>query len=100
MFRRGYIFLQGSWEKKLIERVHNCCKSSKKRVGAELDAPPVKRGRPKKEDPIFKRYPPLLDVDVDEEKVEALQLEMEKEKPRKDVILTLNAGVTFSTKNN
>ena len=81
--------IQGSWEKKLIERVHNVAKAGKKRA-SQSSAPSAKRGRPKQENPIFQRYPAVeFGQHADENQVQALQKELEKEKPRKDVVLPL-----------
>lgn len=84
-----YNFTQGSWEKKLIERVHNVAKAGRKRSTTST-LPPAKRGRPKSDNPILKRYPPLrMTEEVDENDVQALQVELAKDKPRKDVVLPL-----------
>lgn len=83
----------GSWENKLIERVHNVAKSSKKRSCESTSTPPAKRGRPPKfEDPMLQRYPPVQLSDTctdDGNATEALSRELEKDKPRKDVVLPL-----------
>ena len=84
-----YNFTQGSWEKKLIERVHNVAKAGRKRSTTSA-VPPAKRGRPKSDNPILKRYPPLrMTEEIDENDVQALQVELAKDKPRKDVVLPL-----------
>ena len=48
------ICIQGSWEKKIIDRVQN---TRKRTAGEPSDGPPSKRGRPKI-DKILDRYPP------------------------------------------
>ena len=52
-----FIYLQGSWEKKIIDHIHN----TKKRVHVRLaddGFPPAKCGRPKLH-PTLNRYPPI-----------------------------------------
>lgn len=82
--------LQGSWEKKIIERVSNA--SRKRSADQETPSPKAKRGRPKLT--VLSRYPPLRGTggidDIEEERnVAALQKEMDRENPRKDIILPL-----------
>ena len=83
--------MQGSWEKKLIEKVHNL-KSWTKRPSDGEDTPKSKRGRPKVS-PMLTRYPPIRDLGDDdvsvERNVEQLKKELEKCKPRKEIVLTL-----------
>ena len=61
---------KGSWERKIVERVHNT-RGSKKR-SSEFDGPPAKCGRPKI-DTILDHYPPYAsnmeigDVDHEQE---------------------------------
>ena len=78
--------MQGSWEKKLIEKVHNL-KSRTKRPSDGEDTPKPKRGRPKVS-PMLTRYPPIRDLGDDnvsvERNVEQLKKELEKCKPRRD----------------
>ena len=88
---------QGSWEKKLIERVHNVAKTGKRGPidEAELESRP-KRGRPKSVHSLLYRYPPVnAEVTGSEEDEEALQKEAGNEKPRKEMVLTLQKR-TFS----
>ena len=86
--------LKGSWEKRIIDRVHNIrSTSSRKRASTDdIEGTPTKRGRPKGSS-LLNRYPPVPDSDNDtvsnERNLIALKKEMEKEKPRKDVILSL-----------
>ena len=66
---------------------------------SDLSAPPPKRGRPKADNPLMNRYPPLefcddTDQSVDEQ---ALGKELEKEKPRKNVVTQL-LKQTFSSR--
>ena len=85
------IALQGSWEKKLIERVHNVAKTGK-RSCSDPTTSASKRGRPK-DAPLMQRYPPLPCVDDEihenEKEEQALKKELQKEKPRKEVIIQL-----------
>ena len=76
-------------KKKLIERVHNVAKAGQKRSSEQSSA--VNHGRPKHEDHILARYPPMQYVadDVDEDKLKALQVELERVKPRRDIIVLL-----------
>ena len=55
--------MYGSWEKKILERIHNVTNVNLKRelVGSEEEAPVAKRGRPKQVAKIT-RYPPLKDT--------------------------------------
>lgn len=91
--------MQGSWEKKMIERVHNT--ASRKRMassdeGSSLNA---KRGRPK-QSLTLSRYPPVRDVGEDDvttgRNAELLHKELQSQWPRKDVILSL-AAQTFTS---
>ena len=80
--------MQGTWEKKIIERVNN----AKKRLASpDFSRPPAKRGRPKLCG-VLARYPPL-DTDFNEvahlRSVQALDKELERPNARKDVILPL-----------
>ena len=68
--------IQGTWEKKIVERVH---KAGKKRGGTPSSGHPAKRGRPKQDNLILQRYPPLhCPVDASEDILEALRLDLEK----------------------
>lgn len=86
--------VQGSWEKKIVERVHNVRSASlRKRPSTEDAEIPRKRGRPKS---CMSRYPPLSDIcaegndDVcNERNLQMLCREMERDKPRKEHVLTL-----------
>ena len=91
---------QGSWEKKIIERIHNITSSTRKRQPSnDLESTPkAKRGRPKQAS-ILSRYPPMKDVGDDDLVVSRNHAKLEKEmkegRPRKEVILLL-ARETFS----
>ena len=50
----------GSWEKKLIEKVHNTKARNPKRALEDQETPKAKRGRPKMSS-VLTRYPPLKD---------------------------------------
>ena len=86
-----FVFLfQGSWEKKIIERVSNA--SRKRSANQDTPSPKAKRGRPKVN--VLSRYPPLrgtggIDDVAEERNLAALQKEMDRENPRKDIILPL-----------
>lgn len=88
------ISLQGSWEKKLIDRINNSekhRKAKRKRASSDDDStPPKKRGRPKK-NISDSRYPqPMKTEGGDSRKsLEALEIEIKKEHPRKEVVLPL-----------
>lgn len=90
-----YISLfKGSWEKKIIERVHNVRSTCAKKRSSmdEGQGTPVKKGRPRGMS-LLNRYPPLPEGDNDDastqRNVNALKKEMERERPRKDVVLSL-----------
>ena len=55
------IGMQGSWEKKLIERANNAAKPGRKRQAemSDTSVPPSKRGRPRK-DVLLEKYPELV----------------------------------------
>lgn len=88
----------GSWEKMIIEKIHNLrARNAAKRANAEdsgLDTPKPKRarGRPKLSS-VLTMYPPLKDTIADEVSIERdftkLRKEVEKESPKKDVVLSL-----------
>lgn len=88
--------LQASWEKKLIEKVHNLRSCSKnKRPLSETDtdsSPKAKRGRPKVSQ-VLSRYPPLQDTGDDEVTLmrnnNLIEKELDKERPRKEILLSL-----------
>ena len=96
-----FVTFKGSWEKKIIERVHNVRSAcAKKRPSVdEAQGTPVKRGRPKGTS-LLNRYPPLPEGMNDaasyQRNIAALQREMEKERPKKDVVLSL-LNQTFAT---
>ena len=86
---------QGSWEKKLIERVHNVRSAQvRKRPPPDGDASTPKKGRPKSS-AILGRYPTLEVNDIGNDDVanarnlNLLQKELERDKPRKETILPL-----------
>jgi len=84
--------LQGSWEKKLIEKVHNL-RGRMKRLNEDGNSTPkAKRGRPKVSC-ILTRYPPMRDTGDDditaERNLQQLAKELQKEKPRREVVLLL-----------
>ncbi len=80
------IIVQGSWEKKVIEKVHNL-KARTKRPSDGEGTPKAKRGRPKVS-LVLTRYPPMRDLGEDdvavERNVQQLKKELEKDKPRKE----------------
>ena len=90
------LYLQWSWEQKLIDRLYNV---ERKRVraaeGENEDAPVKKRGRPKKnESGLISRHPAVnlgetLDVVSLQNHTNAVTKEMQKPQPRKDIILSL-----------
>ena len=89
------LLFQGSWEKKIIDRVHNVSKSHKKRPCDDVEGTPkTKRGQGKSAG-VLTRYPPICTLKEGYDHValsrdlNALQKEMEKERPRKEVVLTL-----------
>ena len=86
--------IQGSWAKKIIERVHNIRSACAKKCPAIDDGQgtPVKRRRPKGLSLLnrYRQLPEGLNDDASNQRnITALQKEMEKEKPRKDVVLSL-----------
>lgn len=93
--------IQGSWVKKIMDRVYNVEKSRKRKCDdCEDSGPPKKRGRPKRLINLETRYPKMCAQDEDaggHPNEEALRKEMEKEKPRKDIVLQLMKG-TFYTR--
>lgn len=84
----------GSWEKKLIENIHNLRSASKGKRPLEADdeTPKPKRGRPKISR-ILTRYLPVKDTGDDDTTTDRSKLllkkELDKERPRKDVVLML-----------
>lgn len=83
---------KGSWEKKIIDRIHNT--RSSKRLRDDSDGSPRKKGRPKGS-VLLNRYPPVrvdtefADTATDERNKRALQKELERDHPRKEHILSL-----------
>ena len=90
------ILSQGSWEKKIIERVHNVNATMKKRPLSDdgSSTPKSKRGRPRQQSLVLTRCPPLRDTNDDSvtvsRNVAALQKELERESPRKETVLSLS----------
>ena len=82
--------LQGSWEKKLIDRVHNTRDRKRSGTNDGLTTPPAKRGQPRVLT-VLSRYPPLsMEGDIDVERNEqAISQEIGRETPRKDILLPL-----------
>lgn len=105
-FSLFHMQIQGSWEKKLIEKVmHNAYWKQHKRSIEEDDSsdsstPKRKRGRPSTSQ-VLTRYPPLRDTGEDETASERnrqqLQRELERDRPRKETVLLL-ARQTFATR--
>lgn len=95
-------FVQGSWEKKIVERVHNVRSScARKRLSSQTEfTTSAKRGRPKSSSTVC-RYPPLATTENDEisddRHHQMLSREMEREKPRKENVLSLMRQ-TYSTR--
>ena len=92
---------QGSWEKKILERIHNVNSGSKRRhLSGELETPKAKRGRPK-QDALLVRYPPLRETDNDDvaaaRNLQKLHKELMEARPKKEVVLAL-ARETFFTR--
>ena len=83
------ITLQGSWEKKIIEKVHNL-KARTKRPSDGEGTPKAKRGRPKVS-LVLTRYPPMRDFGDDdiamERNLQQLKMELDKDK---QVVLSLS----------
>ena len=59
------IALQGSWEKKLIERVHNVAKTGER----SCSDPTASASKSPKDAPLMQQYPPLpcVDDEIDEQ---------------------------------
>lgn len=95
-YKHNYLhccFLKGSWEKKLIDRVHNTKGSAKRKaVGKPEGSREPKRGRPRMSQTLL-RYPPISVSSIDECTVEAhiqkIKAEMERQSPRKQILLPL-----------
>lgn len=95
---------QGSWEKKIIERVHNVNATLKRPLSDDGDGTPKpKRGRPRQQSMVLTRYPPLRDTADDfvttSRNIAALQKELERDSPREDILIDcgeVNATVLLS----
>ena len=95
-FSLFHMQIQGSWEKKLIEKVmHNSYwkqhkRSVEKDDSSDSSTPKRKCGRPSTSQ-VLTRYPPLRDTGEDETASERnrqqLQQELERDRPRKETIL-------------
>ena len=88
------VFSKGSWEKKIIDRVHNMRAASKRLANDDAGSSPSKRGRPKGS--LLQRHYPPLNIDADfsdtstnERNLKVLSKELERDTPRKDIILSL-----------
>ncbi|XP_019858453.1 PREDICTED: uncharacterized protein LOC109586683 [Amphimedon queenslandica] len=83
----------GSWERKIIDRIHNVSVSVKrKETNESSDAPVSKRGRPKSTT-LASRYPPLQHDFSDDtsfnRNIDKIKSEMCMSNPRKQVLLKL-----------
>ena len=82
---------QGSWEKKMIERVQNVNSRKRNASGPAEGSLTPKRGRPKSSN--VRLYPDIPVINNDDESLEsdniALKKELELAKPRKEVVLSL-----------
>ena len=98
------IHLQGSWERKLIERVtHNAYISANRKRDSDADGdstPKAKRGRPEQSQ-VLTRYPPLKNTNddelTDERNKQRLSDELSKDRPRKETVILL-ARHTFKAR--
>lgn len=93
---------QGSWEKKLIERVHNVQSSSGRKrspLSEELPVSRSKRGHPKATS--HARYPHIDVLENDEasnqRNVKELNKELQRGNPRKEIVISL-LQQTFSAR--
>ena len=84
------LYCQGSWEKNIIERLHNVKASQRKRHLSDSSTPKAKRGRPKQQSLLLTRYPPLTDTASDDvvtsRDIDALHKELEKSNTQKENI--------------
>lgn len=96
--------VQGSWKKKIMDRIYNIEKSRKRRLGSDTEeetTPKKKRGRPKIIT-LESRYPQVRPQEGDDEasevrSMQALSKEMtKKEKPRKEVVLPLMKATFYA----
>jgi hypothetical protein len=82
----------GSWEKKLLERLHNVQKTMKRPAEGGVSSTP-KRGRPKLSEGSRHLYPIVTDINSDEvayqRDYDAIIKEMEREKPRTSALIPL-----------
>ena len=84
--------IQGSWQKRLIERVYNVEKSQvREQNNSDEDAPPKKKSK------SANQYPPIdplgaSDETTYERHMIALDNELKKDKPRKDIVAELMRG--------
>lgn len=62
--------MQGSWVKKIFDRVYNIEKSRKRKYGGDIETPPAKRGRPPKRSTLDSRYPTIIAANSVPEQVE------------------------------
>lgn len=89
----------GSWEKKIIERVHNVRSRKRSRGENDFSPPALKRGRPRQQSTTLTRYPPLKDTGDDSittsRNLEALHKEIKKDNPSREKVLSL-CHQTFS----
>ena len=85
--------MQGSWVKKIMDRVYNVEKSRKRAAVDEIDDTPKKRGRPKRIINLATRYPSIQlcaqGDHLDQQHIQAISKEMENDKPRKEILLPL-----------
>lgn len=83
-----FVFVQGTWDKKIIECVNN---TRKRLASPDSPRPQAKRGRPKVHG-VLACYPPV-DTEFDEvahlHNMQALDKELERANSRKDAILPL-----------
>ncbi len=91
---------QGSWTKKIMDRVYNVEKSRKRKASdSDIGTPARKRGRPKRlVISLESRYPtvsPQFDGEREKEQA-ALTKEMEKDKPRKNIVVQLMKETFYS----
>ena len=83
-----YMFIQASWEKRIVGRVYNVYKGEKRKLEDGAAVSEKKRAK------ITDRYPPLALSDVSDEATnsrnrEALNKELSKKNPIKSTILEL-----------
>lgn len=84
--------MKGSWERKIIDRVHN---TKRRAQGPAVGAPQTKRvdrGRPKMYS-VLSRYPPISGMSVDEvsvsRNIDKMKSEMKSSNPKKQILLPL-----------